>query len=176
MNLLSLNGEAVTICPLNNQLLVFDVLYIEDLKPRKQLFEESGISIKKIELDIFEWSDGSLLGFYSLKTDCESITIDIKDIKYHSSESIDESRKVFSTDSGLIAVVSWNIISAFLDYVSYDDLVDILNISPQAISNYITKLSINIGNTFAIISTPGVKKGFDFQGSGQYIIDNECIE
>jgi len=35
---------------------------------------------------------------------------------------------------------------------------------------------MEIGNSFAIISTPGLGKGYEFDGSGSYIIENICLK
>lgn len=45
------------------------------------------------------------------------------------------------------------------------------NNSLDDITEYIATLRKNIGNCFAIISTPGYGKGFELEGGGSYYIE-----
>ena len=173
MNILSLSGKKVDFLCNARKFIVFDILYTEDLKPAKSLFT-SGKSMADIESEIFEWSDGELIGFYTLEQSNKLVSIKVEQIKYYDENDKIESDKIFGTDSGIIAFVDWNKIDTFLETFNYDDFVDILP-NPDNANNYLNKVVSLIGNSFAIMSTPGLDKGYDFVGSGQYYVEKNDL-
>ena len=177
MNTLSLYGDAVTFTVFNKKILIFDILYGGQMKIKKYLFQDPELSITKIESEIFEWSDGMLLGLYYVADQCNSIiTVEINQIKYLYEEYDFDVEKIFGTDSGVICMIDYSKISMFLDIFNYDKFVDYLNISQEMVYNYLKEIEMEIGNSFAIISTPGLGKGYEFDGSGSYIIENICLK
>jgi len=69
---------------------------------------------------------------------------------------------------GILSIITVN------DFDTLDTL-DTLTF-PTELIKYLDMLNKNLSNNFAIISTPGIDKGFDFTGSGSYIIKNDCIK
>jgi len=173
MKNLSLTGEKVSFFCQTKKFLVFDILYIEDMQPVKSLFT-SNLTIDKIESEIFEWSDGQQLGFYELDENFDFLSIEISDIKLYNSNKMIVLEKIFGTDTGVIAIVDWKNISSFLDLFSYDDFVDTLPHHEKS-QKYLKDIESVIGNSFAIISTPGINKGYDFVGSGRYYIESNYV-
>lgn len=150
MNNLSINGETVSFVSKSGYFLIFDILFSEKLRDKSFLFERvSPLNIKEIEAEIFKWSDGELLGLYEANiNDVIHIEIINKD-------------KVFGTDTGVVAVIDWYSITDFLEVFDYNIFVDTYSI---------TQIQNKIGDSFAIISTPSMDKGFEFCGSGSYFI------
>lgn len=163
MNNLSINGETVSFVSKSGYFLIFDILFSEKLWDKSFLFESvSPLNIKEIEAEIFKWSDGELLGLYEANVN-DVIHIEIKKIKnYDEDVNIDINKdKVFGTDTGVVAVIDWYSITDFLEVFDYNIFVDTYSI---------TQIQNKIGDSFAIISTPGMDKGFEFCGSGSYFI------
>lgn len=176
-NILSLSGETVKFSSLSKKFLVFDILHTEDLRIKKYLFLNQEYSISEIESEIFEWSDGSLLGLYHLSNHFESeITIEVNQIKYFIPTENLTTEKVFGTDSAVICLIDYNQLSVFLDIFDYEDFVECLSTSESRVNEYIRNIEQSISTSFAIISTPGLGKGYEFDGSGRYIIENSSFE
>lgn len=173
MNNLSLAGEKVDFLCKARKFIIFDILYIEDMKPAKSLFI-SDKSMADIESEIFQWSDGEQIGFYELNQYDELVPIRVNEVKRHNGSKKIDSDKIFGTDTGVIALVDWNCISSFLDSFNYDDFVDTLPNYEDA-QKYLKNLNSITPNSFAIISTPGLNKGYDFVGSGRYYIESDCL-
>ena len=176
MQLISLDGETIVFNVPSKCFFVFDILYCEDLKKFKDFFEDVNF--------IFNLKQGNIeycyvdLALYFIKEECNALSINISDIKNYTIQLSDVNLNSISTDTGVIALVDKSMISLFLDLFSYDDFVDTLDTLtfPTELIKYLDMLNKNLSNNFAIISTPGIDKGFDFTGSGSYIIKNDCIK
>lgn len=173
MNIISLSGEDVRLFSPSNKLIIFDILYVEDIKEKKISFDKLR-PIKQIESEVFEWSDGMLLGEYNISDKCKSLNISLKDIKYYTENINVPSNNVFGTDTGVIVIIDWSSINIFLNLFDYDDFIEIIT-DRNEVKRYIKQISDMIGSSFSIISTQGVDKGNDFIGSGRYYIEHECF-
>jgi hypothetical protein len=173
MNIISLSGEDISLFSPSSKLIVFDILYVEDMKEKKISFDKLR-PIKQIESEVFEWSDGMLLGEYNISDKCKSLTISLKDIKDYTENINVPSDSVFGTDTGVIVIIDWSSIDVFLNLFDYDDFIEIIT-DRNEVERYIQKISDMIGSSFSIISTQGVDKGNDFIGSGRYYIEHKCF-
>lgn len=161
MKNISLNGEPVELT-VSSKYIVIDALYINDIRSelghlnKEDIFDE----IRKI---VFPYTYNPFAEFVP-----EGKVFRIDQIKNVDFNKIDVGDiGVFTTDSGVVIFVNKKL---FLDFVlkfNYDELVD----SPVDLLNLDYWNSIiddfNLCDV-AIIVSPGINTGVDFQGSGIY--------
>lgn len=153
-----------------------DILYSDEIKKKIDLFDNRELSISQIELMIFEWGGGTLIGEYFLSEKCGEINIEVSEIIKLIDDQSHLQSEVFSTDSGVICILDYNCMQEFLIRFNYDDFVDAVNSGNIIFEEYIKSIIKYTGYYFAIISTPGINKGFDFDGSGSFFIKNNCFQ
>ncbi len=161
MKNISLNGEPVELT-VSSKYIVIDALYINDIRSelghlnKDDIFDE----IRKI---VFPYTYNPFAEFVP-----EGKVFRIDQIKSVDFNKIDvDDIGVFTIDSGVVIFVNKKL---FLDFVlkfNYDELVD----SPTDLLNldYWNSMIADF-NLFdvAIIVSPGINTGADFQGSGIY--------
>lgn len=170
-----MQGEVVTLYSESKRLVAFDILFSEDMRKKAYLFDDPELSILQIESFIFQYGQGTLMGEYHVSADCSIINIDIHQIIKHLDSSDTAIDKVFSTDSGIFCIIDFSKIREFLSNFDYDTFIDSISENNQVTENYVLTIVKKIGPTFSIISTPGLNKGFEFDGSGSFFIHNKCL-
>ena len=168
----SLGGEPIEVDGISEYFILIDPLYASEIRNSGDnvSLEIAGgyASVKKdlqnIDEKFFPYG-GGLLGFVANVSPPLVVDVGkIKDIE-HSSERFDFT---FSIDSGIVAVVAANAFPTFCQFIDYDDLVSHTE-SKTMIERYVSQLHQMIGGKFCgFIFSPGIDRGFDFVGSGEY--------
>ncbi len=166
MTNISLKGEDVLL-QRGKSYFIIDALYLNDIKNGL-----TGIDIANLENDIrekiFPYTETpfAIIALNKIGDGLQAIEID--KIKKTGDEDVDP--RCFSTDTGLIIVLEKSIFLEFLTHFDYDKLVEGLS-KPINIS-YWTELEQQFAkNNCGLILSPGIKSGFDFDGSGLYKIE-----
>lgn len=164
MKNISLNKEPIELA-VGIKYIVIDALYINEIKLEYQNFISNNI-FNEIRNTVFPYTDTPFAEYIAKET---AFTVDkIKKVDYDQANPEDKS--VFSTDSGVIIFVNEKIFADFISKFDYDELVDssteLLNIDNwSSISN-----NFNISDS-AIIVSPGINSGVEFDGGGTYKIE-----
>ncbi len=163
MQNISLNNESIELkCDI--KYIIIDALYINDIK--QQLFNLKRDNIlNEIRSVVFPYTDTPFAEYFSTKN--IFILNQIKKVEYNEITPGDNS--VLSTDTGVLIFINEKILTEFTKKYDYGELVnsstDLLNI------NYWNSV-VNNFNIFdlAIIISPGINTGVEFDGSGLYKI------
>jgi hypothetical protein len=183
----SFYGEDCYIKSDSAYLVVIDILYLNELKNEvfnfETLdFEEFRKYLISVEQANFPQSGGGLIAFFEIPNFEKEVfyklqIAEIKKVNYldFEDEIKQKTKSIFSTDTGFIILFEWKIWNEMVAFFEYDTLVEATG---QEFVNkvYMDELGKKFGyKNFALISTPGLDKGFDFVGSGTYFLPDHFI-
>lgn len=161
---ISINKEPIKVKN-NIEYIVIDALYIDDIREKWSELEKDDI-INEIRNKVFPYTDTPFAQYIS-KND----TIGIEQIKRHNNISNEDiiTPNMFSVDSGILIFINRNKIINFVSNFSYNELINyeigVLNI------NYWKVITSDYSyEDIALILSPGIGSGIDFEGSGTYCI------
>jgi hypothetical protein len=183
MNQFSNIGTPVQVEVISEQLLFIDPAYFEEIAatihemkdiPRSDM----KIFIREVEQRAFPYGGGSLLGFRQLKDGSNIYELNPISVTHYDSDepkgkiiekqAIQKSITAFGIDSASFLIIDLANLDALLPLLYSDDLFD-LNDDPA--NGYIDKINSALGNRgWAYVSSPGIGKGFDFEGDGSYFL------
>lgn len=163
---ISLHGEDIQLQS-GKPYFIVDALYLDQIK--NELSDNVNLSNLEDEIreKIFPYTETPFAVFTLEALGGTDISkIEVSNIKR--TEDVDSLS--FSTDTGLIVILQKSILLEFLKSFNYNELVEGLN-DPVNIS-YWLELEKKFGeHSCGLILSPGIKSGFDFDGSGQYKIE-----
>ena len=161
---ISLNKEPIKVNR-NVEYIVIDALYIDDIKEKLLELRKDNI-ISEIKEKIFPYTDTPFAEYIPKNNE-----VNLNQIKKVEIISYEEmmSTNTFSVDSGILIFINKKNLINFISDFSYNELInsitDILNI------NYWKDITNNyLYEDIAMILSPGVESGVDFDGSGIYKI------
>jgi hypothetical protein len=162
MTNVSLRGESIQLNK-NISYLVIDTLYVDDVKGKADMLDIDNL-LDSIKKDVFPYTTIP----FAIYTPAEDVfTVDR--IKRGNKTDCPDNSLHFCTDSGLIMFIREDLLLDFVkkDY-TYGDLVE----SAADINfEYWGKLTAGYGvKDIALILAPGINSGFEFEGSGGYMI------
>lgn len=167
---ISLKGEDIFLKTKNSYFFI-DAMYLNDVKNELNSIDYDSIE-NDIKVKIFPYTETPfaliIIGDSGENKSDGLKQIEINKIKKTGNEEVDN--RYFSTDTGLVVIVEKSIFLDFLKHFDYDTLVEgmsqLINIS------YWTDLEKRFGvYNCGLILSPGVNKGFDFDGSGVYKLE-----
>lgn len=142
--------------------IVVDALYIADIKVG--LASESGlVAIDDMRQNIFPYTSTPFAEFVPTQE-----VFHITQICKYESADLGESvqRSVCSVDSGILMFVKQ---SVFLDFITSFDYDDLLSSSTVVDTEYWHAITARFLPTdVAIVVSPGINEGVDFEGGGTY--------
>ncbi|MGK9126688.1 hypothetical protein M1D52_21920 [Olivibacter sp. SA151] len=164
MKNISLDKEPIELLP-NIKYIVIDAMYINEIRLEISNLINEDI-LNAIRSNVFPYTDTP---FAEYTPEERVFTLDkIKKVDY---DQIDpKERNAFSTDSGAIVFVNERVFVDFTSKFDYNELVDssteLLNVAywGSIVNNF--DLS-----DIAIIISPGINSGVEFDGSGTYKIE-----
>lgn len=163
MNNISLNKETLELRR-GIQYIVVDALYINDIKEEISNLSSENI-VSEIRNKVFPYTDTPFAEY--IPTESIFNLEQIKKVDYNQIKTIDKS--VLSTDSGVLIFIAEKLFENFVLKFDYGDLV---NSSTNLINidywNSIT--SDYILSDVAILVSPGIDVGVEFDGGGTYKI------
>ncbi len=164
MKNISLNKEPIELA-VGIKYIVIDALYINEIRLECPNLIGDNL-LNEIRSTVFPHTDTPLAEYTPLE---KVFTVDkIKKVDYNQIDFEDSS--VFSTDTGVIIFVNEKIFIDFISKFDFDELVD----SSSELLNIANWSSIVEDFNFsdsAIIVSPGVNSGVEFDGSGTYKIE-----
>lgn len=161
MKNISLNGEPIELS-VTIKYIVIDALYINDIRSELGNLNKGNI-FSEVRSVVFLYTDTPFAEYIP-----EEKVFNLDQIKKVDYDKIDMNDiGVFSTDSGVVIFVNKELFVDFVSKFDYDELMDsstdLLNLDywNSVIDNF---------NLFdvAIIVSPGINTGADYQGSGIY--------
>lgn len=161
MKNISTDKEAIELA-ISNKYIIIDPLYVNDIKLDVQDLAKDNV-FSEIRRVVFPYTDTPFAEYISKK---EIFTLEeIEKVHYDMIDNAD--RSMFSTDSGVILFIKEDCFIDFISKFDYDELTDssteLLNL------DYWRSLSKNFDlSDCAIIVSPGIKSGVEFDGSGTY--------
>lgn len=82
--------------------------------------------------------------------------------------AIDKARTVFASDSGICLIMDLSNFNHLLDLLEVEDIFDL---SENKAASFTEETNALIGNKgWGIIQNPGLGQGFDFAGSGLFLV------
>ncbi|MCT4646086.1 MAG: hypothetical protein N4A74_13955 [Carboxylicivirga sp.] len=163
MKNVSQNGELVHLEP-QVDYLVIDTLYLEDIK---EYIENNNdlFHLEEVRDHVFEFME---YPFAEIRVEDGEFLIN-RIIQVVDIAKVNDLSRCFASDSGLIILIKKSLFKEVVKNISYEMLTDhkseILNL------NYWEDLSTKYLLTdLALILAPGINCGFDFTGSGLYLI------
>jgi len=144
---------------------IIDALYLNNIKLGIATLNIS-IFDPEVEEKIFPYTEAPFAKITSSRG-----LFHVMNIKKASYENIDSSdRNYFSSDTGLVAFVSEEILLRLLPSYDYNTLVD--TITEDLNFKYWDDLASNFNmNDLGLILAPGINSGYEFEGSGIYKIE-----
>jgi len=160
---ISLKGEDVYLNSASCYYII-DALYLNTIKE-----EINSINVDFIEAEIkekiFPYLNAPFAIVNFLQSNTELEVIGVHRIKKVSDEQLNS--YCFATDTGLVIFCEKSMFAAFVQAFSYYDLIDVMN-GPINTSYWQAVVSPFGSYNCALILSPGINKGFDFDGSGLY--------
>lgn len=160
---ISINKEPIKVKS-NIEYIVIDALYIDDIREKLSELEKDDI-INEIKNKVFPYTDTPFAQYIP-----KNNTVGIEQIKKSNISNEDIiTPNIFSVDSGILIFINRNKIINFVSNFSYNDLInskiEVLNINYWKVitSDYLYE-------DIAVILSPGIDSGVDFEGSGTYCI------
>jgi hypothetical protein len=166
MSNISLNGGDIIIQS-NTSFYVIDALYINDIRKNLNDLDRSNL-IEDIRKQVFPYTRTPFLE-KEFKSNHDIIKFQIK--KIQKADRKDNCFECFSSDTGLIVFVAKFIFEHFINEFDYNEIIKTTNDSINI--KYWESLEEKYGGlNCGLIFSPGINRGFDFDGSGLYkIID-----
>lgn len=160
---ISLNREPVELrCGI--KYIIIDALYINDVKQELSNLSSDNL-INEVRIKVFPFTDTP---FVEYTPKMKFFTINqIKKVEY---DQIDFSKNnVLSTDSGVLIFINEII---FIDFVTKFDYGELVNSQTDLLNIFYWRSIVNNYNLLdiAIVVSPGVDFGVEFDGSGSYMI------
>ncbi len=157
-----MNGEPISL-RIGKQYIVIDALYlmyIKDLLPRL-----SGVNLDDIRKMAFPYTDTPFAEYAPSST--SFLLSDMKTIS--SSQIKNDDKRIFAVDSGMIIFVN---IEILIDFLLVYDFYELLGRTDTLIDFglWTNWVSNHEALDTAIIVSPDIEAGFEFQGSGMYQI------
>ncbi|MGN7787294.1 hypothetical protein ACTJIJ_22360 [Niabella sp. 22666] len=144
--------------------IVIDALYINDVKQMLSTLNGNNI-ISEMRSKVFPYTDTAFAEYTPVK---DSFTLNqIKKVDYDQIESSDTS--ILSSDSGALIFINEKI---FLDFISEYNYNELVNTEIDLINTRYWSSLVSSFNLFdvAVIVSPGINSGVEFDGSGSYRI------
>ncbi|WP_431213852.1 hypothetical protein ACQ86N_02835 [Puia sp. P3] len=186
MNQFSNNGRPIRMDVISGQLLFIDPAYFEDIAGSVDGLQDIPRSdmksfIKEVEKRVFPYGGGSLIGFRQLEEDVKTYDFDPILVTHYDSgeaqgeaiekQAINKSITAFGTDTASFLVIDLANFDALLPLLHSDDLFDLPD---NIVNGYIEKINSCLGNRgWAYVSSPGIGKGYDFEGDGSYFLKED---
>lgn len=157
--------------------VVVDPLYLTEIRTLNERIPDSlsGLHLVQfIEQKAFPWSGGHTIGYVELSS--ASFDLDLSEIKSVRPEQEENTinkceRIIFATDSGLFIVVASDKLLSLSNHLDFDLLTSDTGLD----ETYLSQIQVISNIPFAVISTPGIASGLDFNGSGTYEITKTAI-
>lgn len=161
---ISINKEPIKVKN-NIEYIVIDALYVDDIREKLSELEKDDI-IKEIKNKVFPYTDTPFAQYIP-----KNNAVGIEQIK-RTNNILSEDRiipNIFSVDTGLLIFINRNKIINFVSKFSYNELInsktEVLN------TDYWKVITSDYSyEDIAVILSPGIDSGIDFQGSGTYYI------
>ncbi len=160
---ISLNKEPIELeCGI--KYIIIDALYLNDIRQGLSCLNNNNIS-DEIRSKVFPYTD-TPFAEYTPTTDIFTLN-QIKKIDYGQLESVDKS--ILSTDSGVLIFINEKIL---IDFVSKYDYGEFVNSETELLNlDYWSSIVNNYNmQEIAVIVSPGINSGVEFDGSGSYRI------
>lgn len=145
--------------------IIIDALYLNDIKQELSNLKNESI-FDEIRSKVFPYTDTPFAEYIPLK---DTFTLNqIKKVDYD--QVVDGDKTVLSVDSGVLIFISEK---AFVDFVSKYDYGELVNSEIDLLNIDYWYSIINSYNLFdiAVVVSPGIDSGVDFDGSGLYKIE-----
>ena len=163
---ISLKGEDILLRS-GKSYFIIDALYLNDVK--NGLTDVDTYDLENdIRRRIFPYTETpfAIIALDKIGDGLQAIEID----KIKKAGDEDVNPRCFSTDTGLIIILEKSIFLEFLTHFDYDKLVE--GLSEPINLSYWTELEQQFAAyNCGLILSPGIKSGFDFDGSGLYKIE-----
>lgn len=161
---ISINKEPIKVKN-NIEYIVIDALYVDDIREKLSELEKDDI-IKEIKNKVFPYTDTPFAQYIP-----KNNAVGIEQIK-RTNNILSEDRiipNIFSVDTGLLIFINRNKIINFVSKFSYNELInsktEVLN------TDYWKVITSDYSyEDIAVILSPGIDSGVDFEGSGTYYI------
>lgn len=161
---ISINKEPIKVKN-NIEYIVIDALYVDDIRGKLSELEKDDI-IKEIKNKVFPYTDTPFAQYIP-----KNNAVGIEQIK-RTNNILSEDRiipNIFSVDTGLLIFINRNKIINFVSKFSYNELInsktEVLN------TDYWKVITSDYSyEDIAVILSPGIDSGVDFEGSGTYYI------
>lgn len=159
---ISINKEPIKVKN-NIEYIVIDALYVDDIREKLSELEKDDI-IKEIKNKVFPYTDTPFAQYIP-----KNNAVGIEQIK-RTNNILSEDRiipNIFSVDTGLLIFINRNKIINFVSKFSYNELI---NSKTEVLNTDYWKIitSDYSYEDIAVILSPGIDSGIDFQGSGTY--------
>lgn len=160
---ISINGESILLDSANCYYII-DALYLNSIREELTAIKPESIE-EEIREKVFPHSDAPFAIADFIQSSSKLEVIDVHRIRKVSDEQL--SSRCFATDTGLIIFCNKSIFLDFLQIFNYYDLVNAMN-GPINTSYWQTLVSRFEDYSCGLVLSPGINKGFDFDGSGLY--------
>lgn len=164
MNNVSLKGEDILLSS-GKCYYVFDALYLNDIQAEFDHLQKDKLDQEIVE-KVFPYTDAPFAKIRLSKHRFQ--------VGYIRKMNVDElspdDKNCFSSDTGLVLLVEESLFSIIVKSCNYDDLVD--SQVEEINSEYWRKVTSGFPNDdIGLILAPGVDSGYEFEGGGIYMID-----
>lgn len=150
-----------------NQYIIIDALYLNEIQDKIENLDKDNL-LEDIRNKVFGFPFTDT-PFAELGSNRGELLIGSIKVIDNEKSIIENKNRCFSTDTGLLIVIWTKIIEEFLSNYDYEQLVD-SDTSPIN-REYWEKISGKFNSKdLALILTPGMDSGFEFEGSGIYIV------
>jgi hypothetical protein len=161
----------------DGRFLVIDALYLQDIKKKLSVLNKTNF-LDEVRTKVFPYTKAPFALFKPLIQEFSVSNIH----KVKGGYLAEDNEAFFSCDSGLIIFIKEDILLQFLDEYDYDELVN-NSLSGNINTEFWSKLiSFFKYKDLALVLSPGIEAGIDFEGSGLYsvgpppftLVYNEC--
>lgn len=165
MNNISLNKEDIQL-KVNTKYIIIDGLYIDEIKQGLKKLNINDL-IEEIKVKVFPYLDIPFAEYIA-----DDRIFQVSRIRKASDEEVDKKsdKSLFASDTGVLVFVNETLLLDFICAYNYEDLTD----SSELINE---KYWQSIARKYdfedmALIVSPGLDSGVEFDGSGIYRIGN----
>ncbi len=163
---ISLKGEDILLEE-GKTYFVIDALYVNNIKENLHILDRYNVE-KEIREKVFPYTETPFMSIFIPRRSDEQVKLSVSKIKR--SKDGDDISLSFSSDTGLIVFIEISRLIDFSYIFDYDTLVD-SNTAPINV-HYWEQIEYKFGsNNCGLMLSPGINKGFDFDGSGLYKIE-----
>jgi hypothetical protein len=183
MSQFSNDGKPIQMEVISGHLLFIDPAYFQEIAENIDEMKDiprsdTQLFIREVENRVFPYGGGSLLGLRQLENGSGMYELDPVSLTRYSDEepegemiekkAAQKSITAFGVDSAAFLIIDLANFEALLPIMNFDDLFDL---NDDKVSRYIDKINTDLGNRgWAFVSSPGIGKGFDFEGDGSYYL------